>query len=166
MSEAVGPVAVLAGEEPSLLGQATGAVSERTRELVDAEVRRIVEESEEAALVLLRERRPQLEALARALLEHETLDEAEAYRAAGIPHEARPRAPELPSSLAGTPPSAGPARLGLSASAPPDPAGHDRCGALGRYLFSGARRRAGLLGELDAAAKVLDPRLEEVPREA
>jgi len=96
MSEAVGPIAVLAGEEGSLLAAPAGAVSERTRELVDAEVRRIVDECYEDALVLLGESRARLEALAEALLERETLDEAEAYRTAGVDHRSLGTAVDFP----------------------------------------------------------------------
>jgi hypothetical protein len=46
----------------------------------------------EAVRALLVTRRKQLEALAGALMDHETLDELEAYAAAGIPgvHNGRP----------------------------------------------------------------------------
>jgi cell division protease FtsH len=86
MSEAIGPVSVLPGpnDQPQLFPGGTDGVSEHTRELVDGEVRRILEECEEAALTQLRANRERLEALARALLETETLDEADAYRIAGI----------------------------------------------------------------------------------
>ena len=47
-------------------------------------MRRITEECYEHAAEVLREHRSQLDRLARALLEHETLDEADAYRAAGV----------------------------------------------------------------------------------
>ena len=40
-------------------------------------------------VALLREHRGKLDALAEALLEHETLDEDDAYAAAGVPHERR-----------------------------------------------------------------------------
>ena len=92
MSERIGPVSVLPGpnDEPTLFPGA-GDASERTRELVDEEVRRILEECERAALAQLEAHRDQLEALARALLEHETLDEIDAYRIAGI---ARAPAPD------------------------------------------------------------------------
>jgi cell division protease FtsH len=90
MSEAVGLVSVLpAGEnDPVHLPGAPGSPSERTRELVDEEVRRIVDECYARALEQLRDHREKLDALAAALLEHETLDEADAYRVAGI--ERRP----------------------------------------------------------------------------
>jgi cell division protease FtsH len=86
----VGPVAILAATPQTVLSAEAGSVSERTRELVDEEVRRIVDDSYEAALVTLRERRGQLDSLAEALLEEETLDEAAAYRAAGIARTATP----------------------------------------------------------------------------
>ena len=61
-----------------------GLLAAETRELFDAEVRRIVDECYARALGLLRTHRDQLDALVAALLEQETLDEAEAYRIAGI----------------------------------------------------------------------------------
>jgi cell division protease FtsH len=59
-------------------------------ELVDSEVRRIVEECYAEALRLLGDHREQLEALAHALLEHETLDQVDAYAAAGMAPEPVP----------------------------------------------------------------------------
>jgi cell division protease FtsH len=47
-------------------------------------VRRIVEESLDEVRDLLRDNRDKLDGLAGALLEHETLDEPDAYAAAGI----------------------------------------------------------------------------------
>jgi cell division protease FtsH len=87
MSDKVGLVTVVpaAGAGPyGLLGE--GATSERTRQLVDTEVRRIADECHQHALATLGQHREQLDALAHALLEHETLDEPDAYAAAGIPH--------------------------------------------------------------------------------
>ena len=68
-------------------GRASGP-SPRTQELVDEEVRRIVDGCYADALRLLTENRERLTALAEALLERETLDEADAYEVAGIPREA------------------------------------------------------------------------------
>jgi cell division protease FtsH len=82
MSEAIGPMSVLPPDADSQLAQS--AVAESTRELVDREARRIVEECYVHAVRRLEEHRDQLEALARALLEHETLDEVDAYAAAGF----------------------------------------------------------------------------------
>jgi cell division protease FtsH len=88
MSSAVGPLTVIPtdGRGPFLPG--ASEVSEDTQKLVDAEVRRIVEEAHEEVVALLRENRPKLDSLAAALLEHETLDEDEAYAAAGVSHAA------------------------------------------------------------------------------
>jgi cell division protease FtsH len=84
MSDAVGPVAILPPPGMARLPMADGPSPDSLR-LVDAEVRRIVDECYAAALDLLRANRDRLDALARTLLEHETLDEADAYRAAGFP---------------------------------------------------------------------------------
>ena len=90
MSDAVGPVTVVPGpnDEPLLFpGIGGNGVSQHTQQLVDDEVRRIVDGCYEDAVRILGENRERLEALARALLERETLDEADAYRVAGIPRE-------------------------------------------------------------------------------
>lgn len=58
----------------------TSEVSERTQQLIDQEVRRIVDEAHQQVVALLRENRDKLDSLAQALLEHETLDENEAYQ--------------------------------------------------------------------------------------
>jgi cell division protease FtsH len=87
MSDAVGLVSVLPrpGNEPVLFpGADSSTPSESTRELVDAEVRRIVDQCYTRALERLRENRDRLDSLAKALLEHETLDERDAYAAAGF----------------------------------------------------------------------------------
>jgi len=87
MSENVGLVTVLprpGSEQGPLAGLDPNAPSESTRELVDTEVRRIVDECYERALDRLRENRDRLDSLAKALLENETLDERDAYAAAGF----------------------------------------------------------------------------------
>ena len=56
-------------------------------------MRRIVEEAEQDTILLIERERPRLEALARALLSKETLDQAEAYEIAGVP---LPEAAEAP----------------------------------------------------------------------
>ena len=84
MSDALGPIAVIPrdGVGPFLPGAAE--VSPETQKLLDEEVRRIVTEAQDAVLTLLTENRARLDALAAALLEHETLDEDDAYAAAGV----------------------------------------------------------------------------------
>src|SRR5581483_10667272 len=86
MSDAVGPVAVIPrdGQGPLLPGVAE--VSPDTQKLVDEEVRRIVEQAHTEVVTLLNEHRGKLDSLAQALLEHETLDEDDAYAAAGVAH--------------------------------------------------------------------------------
>jgi cell division protease FtsH len=84
MSPTVGPVAVLPadGQGPLLPGAAES--SEATQRMVDEEVRRIVEGAHAEVEQLLRDNRDRLDALVQALLREETLDEPEAYAAAGI----------------------------------------------------------------------------------
>ena len=85
MSDAVGPIAVTDGRQNGPLLPGAMPASEPTQELVDKEVRRIVEEAERDVINLLEEHRDQLDALANALLDHETLDQPEAYEVAGVP---------------------------------------------------------------------------------
>ena len=84
MSELIGPVAVLPRPGDSPLFPGVDGASPRTQELVDAEVRRIVEECYAAALSLLAEHRSRLDALAGELLVRETLDEPDIYAVVGF----------------------------------------------------------------------------------
>ncbi len=84
MSEKVGFLTVVPVDQQSFLLPGSEPVSAATQELVDAEVRRIVDEEQDAARRVMAEQRDRLDALAAALLEHETLDEVDAYAAAGI----------------------------------------------------------------------------------
>ena len=84
MSEKIGFITVAPQEGQSLLLPGAEQVSPATQELVDAEVRRIVDEEHEATLRLVSDNRDRLDALAASLLERETLDELDAYAAAGI----------------------------------------------------------------------------------
>jgi cell division protease FtsH len=85
MSDVIGLVSVIPapGEEAYYGPGGPVAVSDDTRELVDREVRRIVEGCYDRARRALSANRERLESLTRALLEHETLDQDDAYRAAG-----------------------------------------------------------------------------------
>jgi cell division protease FtsH len=85
MSAALGPVSVLSqdGQGPLLPG--VSETSEHTHRLVDEEVQRVVEAAHQEVTELLSEHREQLDSLAHTLLEHETLDAPDAYRAAGVP---------------------------------------------------------------------------------
>jgi cell division protease FtsH len=96
MSDAIGPVSVLPHpEDEGIVPPAGGGASEATLQLVDEEVRRIVDECSLVALSRLRENRHRLDALAHRLLKHETLDAASAYQAAGFPVPRRPGADSL-----------------------------------------------------------------------
>jgi cell division protease FtsH len=59
-------------------------VSERTRQRIDDEVKRVVEEAHDEAIRLLTEDRTRLDGLAEALLRDETLDQPQRYAAAGL----------------------------------------------------------------------------------
>ncbi len=80
MSDAVGPVAVGEREHQIFLGRDVSQhleVSEKTAELVDSEVRRIINEAYEKAETILKQNVDVLHAMAAALLERETLDRDE-----------------------------------------------------------------------------------------
>jgi cell division protease FtsH len=77
MSDAVGPMAVGDSEQEVFLGRDLGQrrqVSEQTAQLVDSELKRLLDESYEMARKILEENRDLLERIATALLERETLD--------------------------------------------------------------------------------------------
>jgi cell division protease FtsH len=80
LSDAVGPVAISESEQEVFLGRDIGSrreVSEKTAELVDAEVGRVVSEALERARATLREHVEMLHAIAQNLLERETLTREE-----------------------------------------------------------------------------------------
>ena len=85
MSQAIGPIAVIPQDGMSAFLPGVAETSESTQRLVDEEVRRIVESAHREVSTLLREHRGNLDSLVAGLLEHETLDEADAYSAAGLP---------------------------------------------------------------------------------
>jgi cell division protease FtsH len=84
MSEEIGPMAIAEGsQQDGFLLPGASPASPATQERVDDETRRIIEEAEQEVTSLLERERRRLDALAEALLERETLDQAEAYRLAG-----------------------------------------------------------------------------------
>jgi cell division protease FtsH len=89
MSEKLGTVELAPRENPYLGGPggygAENRFSEETARLVDSEVHRIIDECHGEARRLLTEHRKELEALAQALLERETLDEEEILEVTGLP---------------------------------------------------------------------------------
>ena len=86
MSPAIGPIAVLPSDGQSPLLPGVSETSEKTQQLIDDEVRRIVETAHREVTVELTEHRAKLESLVRELVAHETLDQLAAYAAAGLPH--------------------------------------------------------------------------------
>jgi cell division protease FtsH len=80
MSPKVGPLNLSDGDATGL----QKPYSEATGQLIDDEVRRIAEESLDVAEKLLTDHRPQLDALARALLKNDSLDEAEILEVTGV----------------------------------------------------------------------------------
>ena len=103
MSAEIGPIAVLPSEANGPLLPGASEVSERTQQVLDEEVRRIVEEAHTEVIELLSENRHRLDSLAAALLERETLDEVDAYAAAGVERDHR-EAGSAAGALAATPP--------------------------------------------------------------
>jgi cell division protease FtsH len=109
MSARVGPIKYSADDENPFLGREFrlgGNVSERTRELIDEEVRTLIDEQYDAARKLLADHRHKLDAVAVALLKHETLsgdeiaavmrgDDLDEYRLAQARlHQPPPKRPE------------------------------------------------------------------------
>ena len=84
MSERIGTITVIPSDAQGPLLPGASGVSEETQRLVDEEVRRLVANARRDVIALLQENRDRLDALAHALLVHETLDMADAYAAAGL----------------------------------------------------------------------------------
>ncbi len=85
MSDKLGPITLLPrdGQGPLLLG--ASETSPQMHWLVDEEVRRIVDDAHDEVTQLLSDHRRQLDSLAQALVQAETLDAPDAYSAAGVP---------------------------------------------------------------------------------
>jgi cell division protease FtsH len=126
LSDSIGPIAIYNNNTEIFLGrdiQQRREVSEKTAELVDAEVARIVNESLERARQTLRENIDGLHAVAEALLERETLnrEEVEALLAGQtlpplqIASDVPPSAPaEVPAAAADRAPQKQPGVEGLT----------------------------------------------------
>ncbi len=101
MSELIGPVS-LARQESQFLGGGDGLprdkpYSEATADAIDKAARQIIEECYQEALRLLNEHRAELDRLAAALMEHETLDERRVLEVTGIPRQVEHRdLPQVP----------------------------------------------------------------------
>ncbi|MGW0855997.1 ATP-dependent zinc metalloprotease FtsH [Streptomyces sp. NPDC002690] len=87
MSHRVGRLTAIPADAQQAYGLSAAPA---TLDAIDEEMRRIVDECYEDACRLLRENRDRLDSLAEALLANETLEEAEAYRAAGVTRLEKP----------------------------------------------------------------------------
>jgi len=131
MSDALGPIGYDENQQEVFLGHSVTQsknVSEATAQLIDAEIRRIVEEGYHLAQETLREKAGELEALASGLLEHETLsgDEIIALlRGEPMPKPKKPAEPPQPSAPTGgrrgSVPTTRPADDGPSGDPAPQP---------------------------------------------
>jgi len=102
MSPSVGPIQVYPREGDP---RQTGA-SDQLLATVDDEVRKLITECYDEARRLLRENRGPLDGIVHALMEHETLDERQAYAAAGLTQAPAP--PLLVGARPGSPGHEGP----------------------------------------------------------
>ena len=101
MSDVIGPVTVIS-EDDHMSFPGASDVSAVTQQLVDEEVRHLIGRAHEDVTQLMSAHRGQLDALAVALLTHETLEQDEAYAAAGIASPSTPAtAPPRPAPMRG-----------------------------------------------------------------
>src|SRR5437879_5720152 len=131
MSGAVGPIAVGDRESEIFLGREVvqrREISDRTAEIVDTELKRILSEAYERARTIIAEHRAVLDRLASALLERETLDRDEVEMVVAgkpLPPQVPPPAPVTPHPIpegAQTKEKTA-ARGPVLGSPPPEPAG-------------------------------------------
>jgi cell division protease FtsH len=100
MSEEIGFLAVLPQDgDGSGLMPGVSEVSERTRQRIDDEMRRIVSEAHDEAVQLLVDNRERLDSLAETLFQAETLEGPEAYAAAGLQPRGGATPPAQPATL-------------------------------------------------------------------
>jgi cell division protease FtsH len=130
MSELIGPLAVGDKEQEIFLGREFAQrreISERTAQMVDDEVKRLVDEAYARATEILTANRELLDRIAAALLERETIDREDLDRLVkDLPLP--PRNPTPPDSPAPSPspsakPGVTPARAPILGAPPAEPAG-------------------------------------------
>jgi cell division protease FtsH len=130
MSDTIGPIAVGDREAEIFLGREVvqrREISERTAELVDTEVKRILGDAYERAKTVLVDHRDALDRLAAALLERETLDREDVELVVAgkplPPVPPPPPAPAAPSPEGAAREKPSTARGPVLGSPPPEPAG-------------------------------------------
>jgi len=114
MSDALGPLQYAEADEEVFLGYSVNRqknMSNETAQAIDKEIRRIVEQGYDRAKGLLEEHREQLETLAKALLEYETLsgDEIKTLLAGGSIDRGGPKGPAIPAAGSSIPKAKRPA---------------------------------------------------------
>jgi len=113
MTTALGPMVYAENEGEVFLGRSvtkTTNMSESTMQRVDAEVRRIIDEQYAFARRLIEDNSDKMHAMAKALLEWETIDveQLDAIMAGREPQASKDWSPRIPPSGGGTPPSVQP----------------------------------------------------------
>ena len=74
--------------------------AEATQAEIDEEVSRLLRQAEQRAIGLLKDHRPELDALVELLLEKETVDGSDVYRLAGRPNRSATIPPMPPATMA------------------------------------------------------------------
>jgi cell division protease FtsH len=122
MSDALGPLQYAEADEEVFLGYSMNRqrqMSDETAKAIDKEIRRIVEAGYDRAKFLLKENGDQLETLAQALLEYETLsgDEIKTLLDGGTIDRGSSSKPSLPAAGSSIPKAKRP-KPGIGGAAP------------------------------------------------
>ncbi|MEO7635225.1 MAG: cell division protein FtsH, partial [Sphingomicrobium sp.] len=122
MSDALGPLQYADADEEVFLGYSMNRqkqMSNETAQAIDSEIRRIVEAGYDRAKHLLEENRAELDTLAKALLEYETLsgDEIKTILAGGSIDRGASKGPALPAAGSSIPKAKRPS-AGIGGAAP------------------------------------------------
>src|SRR5215207_6540506 len=128
MSELIGPLAVGDKEQEIFLGREFAQrreISERTAQMVDGEVKRLIDEAYARASGILSQNRELLDRIAQALLDRETIDRDDLDRLVkDLPLPPRSLPPTEPAAApAAAKPGATPARAPILGAPPAEPAG-------------------------------------------
>ncbi|HET6795737.1 MAG TPA: ATP-dependent zinc metalloprotease FtsH [Gemmatimonadales bacterium] len=129
MSELIGPLAVGDKEQEIFLGREFAQrreISERTAQMVDDEVKRLVDEAYSRASQILGEHRDLLDRIAQALLDRETIDRDDLDRLVKnqpLPPRSSSLEPAVAPSNTAAKPGSTPARAPILGAPPAEPAG-------------------------------------------
>jgi cell division protease FtsH len=130
MSELIGPLAVGDKEQEIFLGREFAQrreISERTAQMVDDEVKRLVDEAYARATAIIMEHRELLDRIADTLLERETIDREDLDRLVKdlplAPRNLPPADSPAPTASVPSKPGTSPARAPLLGTPPAEPAG-------------------------------------------